>query len=54
MITLSNKGYIKRQPLDTYRAQKRGGRGVSATSIRTEDFVTNILVTSVLADVPLY
>lgn len=51
VITLSNKGYIKRQPLDTYRAQKRGGRGVSATSIRTEDFVTNILVTSVLADV---
>ena len=51
VITLSNKGYIKRQPLDTYRAQRRGGRGVSATSIRTEDFVTNILVTSVLADI---
>lgn len=51
VITLSNKGYIKRQPLDTYRAQRRGGRGISATSIRTEDFVTNILVTSVLADI---
>lgn len=51
VITLSNKGYIKRQPLDTYRAQKRGGRGVSATSMRTEDFITNILVTSVLADI---
>ncbi|NLB89024.1 MAG: DNA gyrase subunit A, partial [Syntrophomonadaceae bacterium] len=51
VITLSNKGYINRQTLDTYRAQKRGGRGVSATSMRTEDFITNILVTSVLADV---
>lgn len=51
VITLSDRGYIKRQPLDTYRAQKRGGRGVSATTIRTEDFVSEILVTSVLADV---
>ncbi len=51
VITLSNRGYIKRQPLDTYRAQKRGGRGISATTIRTEDFVSNILVTSVFADI---
>ncbi len=51
VITLSNRGYIKRQPLDTYRAQRRGGRGISATTTRTEDFVTNILVTSVLADI---
>ncbi|HZJ85317.1 MAG TPA: DNA gyrase subunit A [Syntrophomonadaceae bacterium] len=51
VITLSNRGYIKRQPLDTYRAQRRGGKGISATTTRTEDFVTNILVTSVLADI---
>ncbi len=51
VITLSNRGYIKRQPLDTYRAQRRGGRGISATTTRTEDFITNILVTSVFADI---
>ena len=31
VITLSNRGYIKRQPLDTYRSQRRGGKGISAT-----------------------
>lgn len=51
VITLSNRGYIKRQPLDTYRSQKRGGKGISATSIRTEDFALDILVTGVLNNV---
>lgn len=51
VITLSNRGYIKRQPLDIYRAQRRGGRGISATTTRTEDFITEILVTSVFADI---
>lgn len=51
MITLSNRGYIKRQPLDTYRAQRRGGRGISSTTTRAEDAVSNVLVTSVLANV---
>jgi DNA gyrase subunit A len=49
VITLSNKGYVKRQPLDTYRAQKRGGKGISSISTRTEDFANEIIVTSVLA-----
>lgn len=49
VITLSNRGYVKRQPLDTYRSQKRGGKGVSATSIRAEDFAHDVLVTSALA-----
>ena len=51
VITLSNRGYIKRQPLDTYRAQRRGGKGVMATSIRTEDYSSDVVVTSVLANV---
>lgn len=54
VITLSNRGYIKRQPLDTYKAQKRGGKGISSASIRTEDFSHNILVTSVLANIMFF
>ena len=51
VITLSNRGYIKRQPLDTYRSQRRGGKGISATSIRTEDYSSDVVVTSVLGHV---
>jgi len=48
VITLSNRGYIKRQPLDTYKAQKRGGKGISSTNTRAEDFALDVLVTGVL------
>ncbi len=48
VITLSNRGYIKRQPLDTYRSQKRGGKGISSTTTRAEDFAVDVLVTGVL------
>lgn len=51
VITLSHRGYVKRQPLDTYRAQKRGGKGISSVTTRTEDFAYDILVTSVLSHV---
>lgn len=51
MITLSNRGYIKRQPLDTYKAQKRGGKGISSTTTRAEDAVSSVIVTSILANV---
>jgi len=51
LITLSNRGYIKRQLLDTYKAQKRGGRGISSTSIRSEEAIMNVLVTSVLSNI---
>ncbi|CFX24489.1 DNA gyrase, subunit A [Syntrophomonas zehnderi OL-4] len=51
VITLSNRGYIKRQPLDTYKAQKRGGKGVSSTSTRAEDFALDVLVTGVLNNI---
>ena len=51
VITLSNRGYIKRQPLDTYKSQKRGGKGISSTNTRAEDFANDILVTGVLANI---
>ncbi len=44
--TLSNQGYIKRMPASTYRAQRRGGRGVSAQSLKEEDFVKHLFVAS--------
>ena len=46
VVTLSHTGYAKAQSLDTYRAQKRGGRGKSATSTRDEDFVDQLFVAS--------
>lgn len=46
VVTLTHFGYIKRISLENYRAQKRGGKGISALSTREEDFVENIFVTS--------
>ena len=51
VLTLSHRGYIKRQPLDTYRSQKRGGKGLSATGMRSEDFALDIVVTGVFNNV---
>jgi DNA gyrase subunit A len=45
VITLTNTGYIKRLPLDNYKAQKRGGKGVQATGMKEDDFVQDILIT---------
>ncbi|MEJ2114495.1 MAG: DNA gyrase subunit A [Gammaproteobacteria bacterium] len=44
VVTLSHAGYAKSQPLDTYRAQRRGGRGKAATSVKAEDFVDQLFV----------
>ena len=46
VLTLTHYGYIKRQPVDTYRLQKRGGRGVSGMTRREEDFVEELFVCS--------
>ncbi|WP_245907831.1 DNA gyrase subunit A [Neomoorella humiferrea] len=46
VVTLTRRGYIKRQPVDTYRSQKRGGRGIQAMGTREEDFVQDIFVTT--------
>ena len=44
VITISNHGYIKRMPVDTYTAQKRGGKGITAMSTKEEDFVQNVFI----------
>ncbi|WP_081691377.1 DNA gyrase subunit A [Cucumibacter marinus] len=44
VVTVSHSGYIKRVPLSTYRAQRRGGKGRSGMSFRDEDFVTRLFV----------
>ena len=44
--TLSNAGYIKRLPVDTYRTQRRGGRGASGQSLKEEDYVKNLFIAS--------
>lgn len=46
VITLTHFGYIKRLPADTYKSQKRGGKGIAALSTREEDFVENLFITS--------
>ena len=44
VVTLSHAGYAKSQPLDLYRAQRRGGKGRSATAMKEEDFIDNLFV----------
>jgi len=44
VVTLSHTGYFKRQPLADYRAQRRGGRGKQATSMKDEDFIDHLFV----------
>ena len=46
IVTVTHRGYIKRVPLDTYRAQRRGGKGRSGLTTRDEDFVTQIFSAS--------
>ncbi len=51
VVTVSHAGYIKRVPLSTYRAQRRGGRGRAGMTIRQEDFLSQVFVASTLAPV---
>ena len=46
VVTLTHMGYIKRQRIDTYKAQHRGGRGISGQSTREEDYVEKIITTT--------
>jgi DNA gyrase subunit A len=45
-FTISNQGYIKRMPVDTYRTQARGGRGVNAQNLKEEDYVKSLNIAS--------
>ena len=46
VVTITHYGYIKRLPVDTYRNQKRGGRGITGISTKEEDFVEHLFVSS--------
>ncbi|MFA5499263.1 MAG: DNA gyrase subunit A [Candidatus Cloacimonadia bacterium] len=46
VVTISHEGYIKRMPVDTYRQQRRGGKGLSATNLKDNDFIEKIFVAS--------
>lgn len=46
VITLTHFGYVKRLPVDTYKAQRRGGRGITGITTREEDFVEKLFITS--------
>ncbi|MEC9489148.1 MAG: DNA gyrase subunit A [Halanaerobium sp.] len=46
VVTLTHHGYIKRMPIDTYRSQHRGGKGITGISTKDEDFVENIFTAS--------
>ena len=46
VVTLTHFGYIKRMPIDTYRSQKRGGKGITGIATREEDFVKQIFISS--------
>lgn len=45
-VTITHFGYIKRLPADTYKSQRRGGRGITGLQTREEDFVENLFITS--------
>ena len=46
VVTLSHAGYAKSQPIDTYRSQRRGGKGKSATNMKDEDFIDKLFIAS--------
>lgn len=46
VVTITHTGYIKRNPVDQYKSQKRGGKGLKGMETRDEDFVTHLFVTS--------
>ncbi|HYF80341.1 MAG TPA: DNA gyrase subunit A [Symbiobacteriaceae bacterium] len=46
VVTISHTGYIKRVPVSTYRAQRRGGRGVQGAGTKEEDFIENLFITT--------
>ena len=54
VVTFSHAGYVKRLPVDTYRAQKRGGRGVTGMTTKEEDFVEQLFVTNTHAHLLLF
>lgn len=46
VVTLSHQGYVKYQPISLYQAQRRGGKGKSATNVKEEDFIDKLVISS--------
>ncbi len=46
IVTITNKGYIKRMTVDTYRAQRRGGKGITGSKMQEDDFIEKVIYTS--------
>ena len=46
VVTISHQGYVKYQPISAYQAQRRGGKGKSATNVKEEDFVDKLVIAS--------
>lgn len=46
VVTLSHQGYVKYQPISMYQAQRRGGKGKSATNVKEEDFIDKLIISS--------
>ena len=46
IVTITNKGYIKRMSVDTYRAQRRGGKGITGSRMQEDDFIEKVIYTS--------
>ncbi len=53
-VTLTHLGYIKRIPADTYKTQKRGGKGITGLTTRENDFVTDLIMTSTHQDLAFF
>ena len=54
VVTISHQGYIKRIASSAYRAQRRGGKGISATSVAHEDFAEHLFIASTLSEVLVF
>ena len=54
VVTVSHQGYVKRTPASQYRAQRRGGKGVTGAAQKDEDFIEHLFVASALADVMVF
>ena len=54
VVTLTHQGYVKRIPVNTYRSQRRGGRGITALTMKEEDFVEHLFVTSTHAHIVFF
>ena len=46
IVTITNRGYIKRMTVDTYRAQRRGGKGITGSKMQEDDFIEKVIYTS--------